>query len=262
MTKEPRPVKFKTIFDLLKQKHIHFTVGFVFTLIPFAFGFILMIIIPLLGSDVPNVDYEQINNQGESTLGTITKIETQKNITINNEHPSIISYRYSNGSNEIESQNKSLAPNKIKSMNIGDTIEVKYFDESSVITGLEPFKFPYDIFLKILIPLLIIGLFALALLYLRIRTKLNLYRYGEVKNAELVSMTPKYSLIGQGVKVHYQYKTMLGQSVLGDSFTNDFSILNSKKQGDLVKIFVSVDNETKSCLIPKLEQIRNNWKIY
>lgn len=265
MTKEPRPVKFRTILDLFKQKHIHLTFGFVLTLLPFAFGLLLIILIPALNSDVPRVDYEQIFNQGKSTLGTITNIETQKNITVNNEHPSVITYRYSMDNNEIESQYKSLAPDKIKNMKIGDTIEVKYLSESSIISGLVPFEFPYDIFLKILIPMLIIGIIALTLLYLRFRTTINLYRYGKVMDAEIVSMNIKNGLpitkIGQGINVFYQYNTKSGQNILGESFTTDFSILNSKKQGDLIKIFVSVDNENKSCLIPKLEQIRNKWEI-
>lgn len=265
MNREPRQVGLKTIFDLLKQRRTLFTVGLVFTLLPFAFGTILLIVSSLLGSDVPKVDYDQVNKNGKTTTATLTNIETQSNITINNEHPSIVSYKYSNGDKEIESQYKSLAPDKIERMNIGDTIEVKYLGDSSIITGLEPFEFPYDMFLYILIPFLIIGLVMLTLLYLRVRNEIHLYRHGEIKEAEIISMTPKNGLpisgIGQGVTVHYQYKTIRGQSILGESFTSDYSILGSKKQGDLVKIFVSMDNESKSCLITKLDQVRNNWKI-
>jgi hypothetical protein len=120
-------------------------------------------------------------------------------------------------------------------------------------------------FFKILIPFLIIGLTLLGLLYLRVRGEITLYKHGEIKEAEIVSMTPKNGLpisgIGQGVTVNYQYKATRGQSILGESFTSDYTILNSKKQGDLIKIFVSADSESKSCLIPKLDQIRNNWKI-
>jgi hypothetical protein len=141
---------------------------------------------------------------------------------------------------------------------------VKYLADSSIVVGIEPFEFPFDTIVDILIPFLIIGLILLTLLYLRIRNQITLYQQGEIMNAELISMTPKNRTVsgfGQGVTVHYQYNTRQGQSILGKSFTSDYSILNTKKQGDLVKIFVSLDNESKSCLIPKLDSIRNNWKI-
>jgi len=222
-------------------------------------------IFTMIGSDVPKVDYEQVNKNGKSTTATITKIVTQQNVTINNEHPSIISYKYTNGNKEIETQYKALAPDQIRRMNVGDTIEVKYLSDSSIIPGLEPFEFPLALLWSILIPFLGIGLVLLIFLYLRVRNEIDLYRRGEVRDAEIISMTHTRGLpisgFGQGITVHYQYNTTRGQSILGESFTNDYSMLNSKKQGDLVKIFVSSDDESKSCLISKIDQIRNNWKI-
>ncbi|HEV8515189.1 MAG TPA: DUF3592 domain-containing protein [Cyclobacteriaceae bacterium] len=265
MIRESRQVGLKTIFDLVKQKRVHFTVGLVFTLIPFAFGAILLLVSTLTDSDLPDVDYDYVSKKGKLTNAILTDIETQSNITINNEHPSIISYKYNNEGKEIETQYRSLDPDRINRMNIGDTVKVKYLADSSIIVGLEPFEFPFDMFSKILIPFLIIGLTMLGLLYLRVRGEIDLYRHGEVKEAEVVSIILKNGLpisgIGQGATVHYQYKTAQGQNMLGESFTSDYTILNNKKQGDLIKIFVSRDNELKSCLIPKLAQIRNNWKI-
>jgi hypothetical protein len=265
MIREPRKVGLKTILDLVKQKRLHFTVGLIFTLIPFAIGAIFLLVTTLIDSDLPKVDYDSLNKSGKLTTATITDIETQSNITINNEHPSIISYKYNGDNKEIENQYRTLDPDRINRMNIGDTIEVKYLADTSIIVGLDPFEFPFHILFKILIPFLIIGLTLLGLLYLRIRSAINLYKHGEIKEAEIVSMTPKNGLpisgIGQGVTVHYQYKTARGQSILGESFTSDYTVLNNKKQGDLIKIFVSSDNDSKSCLIPKLDQVRNNWKI-
>jgi hypothetical protein len=242
---------------------MHFSVGLIFTLLPFAMGAIFLLVTTLTDSGIPDADYESVSSNGKLTTATITGIETQSNITINNEHPSIISYRYVKEDVEANGIYRSLDPDKINRMDIGDTIQIKYLAESSMIVGLESFTFPFDILLNILIPFLVIGLIMLGLLYLRIRNELNLYKHGQVKDAEVISMTPKGGLpiSGIGVTVHYQYKTTRGQSILGESFTSDYSILNSKKQGDTVKIFVSVSNESKSCLIPKLEEIRNNWKI-
>lgn len=244
---------------------MHLSVGLIFTLLPFAIGVILLLVTTLTDSDIPDADYGSVSSSGKLTTATITNIETQSNITINNEHPSIISYKYIKEAVEVNGIYRSLDPDKINRMNIGDTIQVKYLADSSMIVGLDPFRFPFDILLNILIPFLIIGLIMLGFLYVRVRNELILYKYGQVKDAELIAMTPKNGLpisgIGQGITVNYQYKSTIGQSILGESFTSDYTILNSKRQGDIVKIFVSVDNETKSCLIPKLEEIRNNWKI-
>ncbi|MDW3196875.1 MAG: hypothetical protein R8G66_31150 [Cytophagales bacterium] len=140
-------------------------------------------------------------------------------------------------------------------MKIGDDIEIKYLNEHSMIVGLEPFEFPFEAQMM-LMPFLTLGLIMAILLYLRIRKTLSLYNYGVVKSAELIAMNVQRGLpitgIGQGAKVHYQYETTTGMKVLGKSFTNDHSLLNGMKQGDMINIFVSEIDESKSCLIPKM----------
>lgn len=266
MIKEPRRVGFKTILTLLKQKRTHFSTGVILTLLPLGVGSIFLLITTLTDSGIPKVDYDQITDHGKSTMASITNIETQSNITVNNEHPSVISYDYLTHDNiEIHGIYRSLNPDKINKMNVGDSVQIMYLANNSVIVGLEPFKFPLNIIFSILTPLMIIGIITLIILYLRIKNILDLFKYGSVKEAELVSMTIKNGLpisgIGQGVIVQYQYKTTTGDNILGDSFTNDHSILNSKKQGDIIKVFVSEVKESNSCLIPKAESIRNNWNV-
>lgn len=265
MVNKTRQVGLKTILALLKQKGIHFSIGMIFTLLPFAVGLIFLFITTLSDSGIPKADYKEIGDRGKLTVATITEIEVQGNISVNDEHPSIISYKYNNGNNdEAKGIYRSLNPDKIDRMNIGDSIQIKYLAGDSMIVGLEPFKFPFGMLYDIMTPFFVIGFISLILLYFRIRNELDLYRNGSVMQAELVSMTPKglsFSGNGQGVTVHYQYKTTTGKRILGKSFTIDHSILNSKKQGDPLKIFVSETNESKSCLIPKTEQIRNNWEI-
>ena len=78
-------------------------------------------------------------------------------------------------------------------------------------------------------------------------------------------MMPKSGLpisnVGQGIIVHYEYETRNGKKIIGESFTTDFSIMSDKKKDDFVPIFVSTENEEKSCVVPKLQSLRNNWKI-
>ena len=266
MIKEPRRVGFKTILTLLTQKRIHLSIGVILTLLPVGVGSIFLLVSTLTDSGIPKVDYDQITDHGESAMASITNIETQSNITVNNEHPSIISYEYLTDDNvETHGVYRSMNPAMINKMNIGDSVQIMYLADNSVIVGLEPFEFPLNIVLGILTPLLIIGIITLVTLYLRIKNILNLFKYGSVKEAELVSMTIKNGLpisgIGQGVIVQYQYNIKTGVDILGQSFTNDHSILSSKKQGDFIKVFVSDLKESNSCLIPKAESIRNNWNL-
>ncbi len=261
--REQRQVGLKTIFNLLQQWRALLIIGVVFTLIPFFFAVILTSVTSLTDSGVPEVDYDLVDKTGKVVNARITGIETQSNISINNEHPSVISYEYAGDNGSTTGSYRSLDPDKIDRMNIGDTINIKQLNGSSIILGLEPFAFPFGIFAAILIPFLCIGLIVLTILIVKVRGKISLYQSGEVRDAELVSMTTKNGRYGhaQGVIVNYQYKSAMGQSVLGESYTSDLSILGSKHQGDLIKIFVSPEDDTKSCLIQKIDQLRNNWRI-
>jgi hypothetical protein len=265
MIQQARQVGFKTIIDLLKRRRIRSLIGILFTLIPIFSATIFLSVLTLTNSDVPKVDYKLINEKGTVTHATITNIETQTNITINNEHPSIISYTYLVGDKDFKSKVQTLTPEIVDKMNVGDSVKIKYLESSSIITGLEPLSFPLYIFFIAAVPIFTIGVLTLLFLYIKIKSDINLFQYGKVRDAELLSMIPRPGLpisgFGRGVTVNYQYKTASGENALGESVTSDFSILNSKKQGDLIKIFVSADNESKSCLINKLDEIRNNWKI-
>jgi hypothetical protein len=265
MMRESRQVGLRTIFDLLKQKPGHLIFATVLTFIPFLFGGLFLLIFSIAGSDSPKVDYELVDRNGTTTQATISNIEIQSNISINNEHPRIVSYSYLSGDKLTDDKFRALDSVKVSRMTIGDTIQIKHHNGQTIIVDLKPYAFPTDILLLVLIPILIIGLITLGLLYWRVKGQIDLFKNGTVKNAEIVSMTPISGLpisgIGQRVKVHYQYLTTSGQKLLGESTTTDYTILASKKQGDTINIFVSRDNEAESCLFSKLDEVRNNWKI-
>jgi len=265
MKRVPRQVGLKTIFNLLKQKPGHLIFGTVFTLIPFLIGGIFLIVFSAIGSNNPEVDHDIVDANGSTTQAIINNIEVQNNLSINNEHPRIISYLYKSGDRSIHDKFRALDSAKVSRMNIGDTIQIKYFNGQTIIADLKPYAFPKNILSAILIPFLTIGLVTLGLLYWRIKGQIDLFKNGNVVNAEIISMTPTsrfpISGIGQKVIVHYQYQIATGQKLLGESATTDYTILTSKKQGDTVKIFVSPENETKSCVISRLDEIRNNWKM-
>lgn len=265
MIRQPRQVKLKTIIEVFKKRPALLRIGTLFMIIPIPVLLIFSLVFSLLEQDVPKVDYEQINKLGIVTIGTVTNIETQYNITINNQHPSIISYNYLANGNLMESKFKSLSPDKINRMQIGDTIQIKHLNGEAIITSLAPFEFPLEIFLIVPLTFFLIGLPFVLLLVRACHNEIQLYKFGSVVNAEIIFVAYKAGLpftkAGQGIQVHYRYTAHDNQTHLGESFTKDLSLLNTLKQGDLVKIFVSPDDKSKSTLIPMLEALRNNWQI-
>ena len=224
-----------------------------------------LLIFSSIGSDSPEVDYGLVDTNGTTIQATVDNIEVQNNLSINNEHPRVISYTYKSGDKLLNDKFRALDSVKVSRLDIGDTIQIKHYNGQTIIVDLKPYAFPTDILLLVLTPILVIGLIALGLLYWRIKGQIDLFKNGKVTNAEIVSMTPVSGLpisgIGQRVNVHYQYLTTNGQKLLGESTTTDYTILTSKKQGDNINIFVSPDNETKSSVFSRLDEIRNNWKI-
>tara|TARA_R110002051_G_scaffold324099_1_gene420035 strand:- start:8282 stop:9088 length:807 start_codon:yes stop_codon:yes gene_type:complete len=265
MNNTPRKVKFSTILNILKKKPIPMLIGFLFTLIPLFLVIVLSIVFSSFGNDTPEIDYELINSQGNETTAEITDIETQYNVTINGVHPTIISYKYSENGKEIPSKYKVLEERKIEKLEIGNDIKIKELNGSSIVKDLKPYGFSIWFFLLIPIPFLIIGLPFLIYSILNLKKELKLYKFGKISKGKIISMMPKSGLpvsnVGQGIIVHYEYETRNGKKIIGESFTTDFSIMSDKKKDDLVPIFVSSENEEKSCVVPKLQSLRNNWNI-
>jgi hypothetical protein len=243
-----------TGLELAKQKPIQLILGIVFTALPLSFVAILLFISSLLNSQVPALDVEQLNANGKMTLAVVTGLEQNENITINGRHPTVLTYQYLDGDQQVENKFRTLNTEADR-LKIGDKLKIKYLDGRSTIVGLEPFAFPYVIIAIVLSPFLIFGLANLGYLFYNVNDMIQLYRYGEVWDATIILITPRSGLplsgIGAGVDIHYQYKTSTGQPALGESITNDFSILSSKKPGDTIRIFVSPRDEMKSCLVPR-----------
>ncbi|MFL1013690.1 hypothetical protein [Flavisericum labens] len=264
MNKTPRRVKFSTIFNTLKKRPIPMLIGFLFTLIPVFLVIVLTVVFSTLGNETPSVDFDLVNSKGEGKTAKITDLETQYNITINGVHPTIIHYTYQDDGQIINSKYRVLEERKINNLEIGDDIEIKEFEGSSIIEGLKPYEFGIGFILFIPIPFLIIGLPFLIYSLFHLRKEIRLYKNGELEQGKIVSMIPKSGLpisnIGQGVIVHYEY-VINGRKTMGESMTTDFSVLGNKQKGDLIPIFVSTENPEKSCIVPKLEALRNNWNI-
>jgi hypothetical protein len=263
MNESLRNVKFSTKVNILKRKPISMLIGFLSTIIPLFIVLVLLLIFSIAENDTPKIDYDLINKKGREITAVIIDIENQNNITINGVHPTIISYKYSKKG--IKAKYKTLSKSKTEEMKIGDKISIKEFKGNSIILGIKPYDFSLGFFFIIPIPFFLIGLPFLLVSITNLRRELKLYKYGKVMKGKIISMIPKSGLpvsnVGQGIIVHYEYKTINGKKIIGESFTTDFSILSDKRKDDFISIFVSLENEEKSCAVPKLESLRNNWNI-
>ncbi|MBO6497587.1 MAG: hypothetical protein JJ978_18615 [Roseivirga sp.] len=136
MKTAPRSVKLSTILNTLKKRPISATIGFLSMLIPVVIITILIIVFSSLGNDVPSVDFDQVHSKGTSKTAQVIDIETQYNISINDVHPTIIHYTYDNNGQIITSKYRVLEERKIENLEIGDDIEIKEFEGSTIVLGL------------------------------------------------------------------------------------------------------------------------------
>lgn len=226
---------------------------------------IFTLIFSLKGNDSPKIDYELIDSQGIETSAEVTNIQVESNVTINDVHPTIISYQYLKNNEAVRSKYKVLEGKRIEGLQVGDNLATEELNGQSIIQNLKPYRFPVALLFLIPIPFLLFGLPFLMYLFISTRKELKLYKYGQVATARIVSIMPKYAIpiinLGQGVIVHYECETRSGNKVIGESLTTDFSIISDKRTGDEVSIFVAANNEAQSYLIPNLESLRNNWDI-
>lgn len=262
-----RTVPFATFWGLLKSRGPFGILGLVFVLMP------LLILVPLLlvlshtlSEPYERYDFEHITRQGTTAVASITSVEPLTNVTINNEHPRVISYTYPGVGGAAADKFQTMDLDKASRLKAGDTITIKTLGKESVIPSLEPFSFPFKfffilpgIFLLIGIPFLLIGMLPALRDY-------RLYQRGLVQEATVRGISTKTirmsrSSSQQGYVVSYEYAGLTTPKLLGESLTNDLLLVQEKKFGDKVKIFVSETDETQSCLVPRLEALKNNWQI-
>lgn len=264
MNYQSREVNMATIFRLLKQKPGLLFTGILLTGLMVFIIVLLSIVISMINTDFKEIDHEKVSRHGKIGSAEITGIEEQTNVTVNNQHPFVIYYNYQVNDSIVSATFRTLESVKVNNLNSGDQIEIKYIGNESIITGLEPFSFPLEIVYLTIVPLLLIDIVVWVLLLYNVQKEVRLYKHGEVKNAELIAISPKsFSMFsGRAMLIHYKYETSSGQKTFGKSSTDDYTMINTTKPGDLIKIFVSSGDEQQSCLIPRLESEYNNWKIY
>ncbi len=264
MLNQPRTVKLRTVFELLKRHWFILYLGLMFLVVPSFMAIMFYSIFASINSEAPIVDYPSVLSQGTTTTGVITDIDRKRNMTINNQNPAVISYSYNVDGDTVESKFVAFDEDRLSMLSIGDLIQVKYLGNDSVIVDLDRFEFPMWLHLFFSV-FAVVGLAPIIYVAYKVNGEIFLYKYGKVTVAEVLSVTrvPGTPIMkrGQGSRVSYQYKSGMNKVLLGEVFTPDLLPSNSWKHGDSIKIFVSPRDESKSTLIPPVEAARNFWKI-
>lgn len=261
-----REVTFSNLVKLIKSRRPYSILGIVFVFSSIFILFPSTIYISKTFTE-PNEKYEfkKIEQNGIEQNAKIVNLKPVTNLTVNGEHPMLISYEYSkNGELKLD-KFQTMELDKVANMNIGNEIKIKTFENQSKIQNLEPYSFPFYVFLILPFIFLLVGIPFLLIGLIPALRDYNLYKNGIVKEASIISMVPNSGLpisnIGQSILINYYHLGSSGEKIFGKSSTTDFSIMTEKKSEDKIKIFVSENDETKSCLIPKLEAMKNNWRI-
>jgi hypothetical protein len=253
MYRASRPISLQTRLSIIRQYPLLLIFTAASVVLSVAFFLLYSAIFAIVERDEPMPDYDKIEAEGVTAEGEITDIDTKTNITINNEHPSVIAYSYSRDGELMHDTFTTLDQNRVNFLLVGDTITVRYLDEASMIEGLEPFEFPFNIIIWIVAtPFAIAAVVLIIILLLRTQKIVRLHKYGEIKDATLISITPSGLALARQLEIYYQYTTRLGP-VFGKSLSGDHALQFERKYGDTIKVFVSPRDESQSCVVPRGE---------
>ena len=263
-----RKVDFMSKISLIKHNTIPLLLGVIFTFIPVMILTLFSLINSSLNSDFSKVDYESISINGTKTTGVINEVQFKKNITLNGNHPAIIGYNYKANDSLKTSRVLGFKPAMIDTLDVGDKINVKHLNGQSIIMGLEPYKLGEFVF--VIAPLiLLIGLAFFSFIFILNSRTINLYKNGQIKNGEVISIIEKRSYVKTRsitgapaptkYLIHYKYLDDNNNSFFGKSVTSNFALINEMKIGDSIKILIGSNDQSKSCIYPILIASKNHW---
>lgn len=261
-----REVTFSNLVKLIKDRRPFSILGIVFV---FSSIFILLPSILFMTNSFiepyEKYDFEKIEQNGIEQNAKITYLNPVNNVTINGEHPLRISYEYVDKGLTKSDKFQTMDLEKTSELKIGSEIKIKTFENQSKIQNLESFTFPFYLFYILPLIFFVLGsIFSIIGLVPAFRDY-NLYKNGIVKEGTVISLIPNSGLpitnIGQSILINYYFIGSSGEKIFGKSKTTDFSIMTEKKSEDKIKLFVLENDENKSCIVPKLEAMKNNWKV-
>lgn len=260
---QDRKVSLFSFIRIFKSKKRTGLIGIIFSIMPIVIIAPMLIFIGASRENFETYNHKEIAEKGIEKTAKITAIDIRHNVTINGVNPVIISYEYRNDSRPVSDKFETLEVEKAGEFKPGDTISVKTYNNESAIVGLEPYSFPFEMFFILPLIFLVIGIPLLLTALLPALRDYKLYKNGIIQEGQVEYMTQYDGLpisgAGRKTIVGYSYISH-GVKKFGESSTTDSMVQYEKKRGDSIKIFVSEDGE-KSCLIPRIEVIKNGWNI-
>ncbi|MEK8180862.1 hypothetical protein WMW71_10975 [Flavobacterium buctense] len=259
-----RKVSFLTFYELLKEKKIVYSLAKVFLMIGFFMFLMFSFINYVVTDDYEDYDTEEILDKGKAVKAEVIYLKEVTNVTINNDHPVEIYYKYEINGKQFNDTFQTLELEKVYDLESGSIIDVKTYKNQSVITNMEPFMFSASfVFSFFPIIFLTIGLLLLSIALIPALKKNKLYKNGKVTDAHFLG----YSAVAGSplsdkrlVNVDYYYFSN-GNKIFGNSITDDWLYLPQTNREEIIKIFVSPDNPNLSCYIPRRTAIKNHWNI-
>jgi hypothetical protein len=263
---QARNVPKAVLFKLIKSKKPFGYLGLVFTVLSLLiFLPVTLIMSSSFSQPHEKYDFNAIEKNGKAMEATVDAVEIMGNVTVNGQNPRLIIYTYITDGQAVTDKFQTFDLDKADNLNQGDKIMVKVYNGQSVIADIKPYRFPYAIMLAGPLMFIVIGSIFLLIALIPALKKYKLYKTGIVKDAEIISMAPTgFGVRGmhrQSLLVNYFFMGRNGTKVFGESVTDEYSLLHEKKSGDTVKVFVSGEDESKSCLVPKLESLKYGWKL-
>ncbi len=252
---ENRPVSFRLLFDVFKTKYPFSGIGLAFIILS------LFVLIPSIAffnstrDSYEKYDYDKIVTQGKDLVATVSSVQTQYNVTVNDVfHPQIIDYTFNDNGQTKNDKFKTLANTDKLIFKIGDTVNIKIYNGETVIKNIKPFSFPFYLFYLMPIMFLLVGIPFFLIGLLPVLKNYRLYKNGIRKEATIISLTTTRILpfvtMNQNVLVNYFYIGQNGNKILDNSISTGLYLMTEKKAQDKIDIFVSSKNENISCLVP------------
>jgi len=261
-----RKAGFTTLFNLMKRKGPYSIIGLAFIILSVM---ILLFVCPFwiaFRGENSGHNFDAIGKYGVQKDAKITYIKIVTNLSINEEHPVIISYEYDDNENKIKDKFETLDLENIAGLNVGSVIKIVVYDHQSMIKGVEPYTFPNWIFYLIPLPLFIAGIILLLIGLIPALKIYDLYRTGVVKDAAIIPPSPNNEVgsladFKRKFTVNYYFMDEYQNKVYGECEPTDLLFFIENKGSGIIKIFVSKDDETKNCIVPRLEAMKYNWSI-
>lgn len=258
-----RRVGFSVLFNLLKGKKPYGIVGLVLIIISFLFMLFILPFSLVFNGINSDYNFSAIKKHGTEKNAKIIHIKTVYNISVNEVHPIIISYKYNDNGNMKTDKFETLNSDEVTGLGVDSTVKVLVYNHQSVVKGMEPLLFPNWLFIIPVIPfiagaaLFLIGLIPALKIY-------NLYKTGIIKEAIITSVginqnTP--ALLSTKIPVSYYFLDDQQNQVSGESESTDVIFWMQKKIGDSIKILVSKSDETQTCIVPLTLAAKYNWIV-